>query len=156
LKTIIANTVAAIPGRKKTYLHPRLININGAIHAISALPIWCDVFHNAHFVPISEGLYQCVKSLMHGGAPIDWKQKFNDQKIVKAGMIELNPMQIFMNAEKRRPTVMTYRALSLSVITPKKHFPRPYNTDADEMTMPMSDFVISSSLQIAGMAIGKF
>jgi hypothetical protein len=71
-------------------------------------------------------------------------------------MTELKPIKIFITAERRRPIVMTYLALCLSPITPKKHFPTPYNIEAAPITVPISDFVMLRSLQIAGIAIEKF
>jgi hypothetical protein len=62
--------------------------------------------------------------------------------MVNIGIVELNPINIFIIAENRRPVVIMYLALYLSPISPKKHFPTPYNTAANDMIIPISVFVI--------------
>jgi hypothetical protein len=52
-------------------------------------------------------------------------QEFKAQNSINDGISELNPIHIFIKADNSKPIDITYLALYLSPINPKKHFPRP-------------------------------
>ena len=60
---------ATMAGAQNAARQPWLVTRYPAQTTMTAPPIWWEAFQMPHALPISRGLYQYVRSRVHGGTP---------------------------------------------------------------------------------------